>query len=812
MRDDGSWDFGDELPSEYQEELPSEYQEEDLYGDGYSILNADGSHEDEDVPSTEMSNEDFLASVVGEYGLDVSGEDKDTIDSNKEITSTEYYNKAMQPIEENDERYAGATAAALQLGRIDGMSYTIQAGIKQLLSGKAVPSVSKVNAAAARKVFGDLIGMDTADFARQIKVDETVLPPQNREDVATMVSMLQNTSGEYLDRGPGKVLVNNYLDKDKELKAEVEMIEAIQTVKDLVDVYIHPSTIGSKIEAGRRQSLEDSIINRLINGTSLDGSKSILALPNETGVTGIRITQGAYKTNQGTPDDRVSASRFNNLYQSTVGAGGRTEFVRDENGYKIFRDDVTPQEKTRALQHIPSLMNSIVPDETTKKSREKALQKEVDERNHSREIRRAKGFTNGIDPLSEKEIEKLAEDQKKQRKGTRKLKYDALISKAERARKTLREQMPTNIDENKETIRRTGWHKPEPEEQREIRNLSNEAAILGLDWSAGQDLDIRGNVSNRVQAKMLPFIDLEQSASILKGLYRTNKKPLLSEFKTEGEYDDALAEYNNPTAKENPYGHSFEEEYVSYKGGMWRPSEIKYQEVTNNNREKQNEEIKSQISSNSFKDYEGNQVVGKGSDRGGLYGSNVKSEVQAYIEETLEEEQEKERWTKEEQKILGNFKQGTVDWLNQRKGNITASAVGNILDEYGVENRALELAKERQGTADPFDGNAHTREGNEGEIHALHAFMKNEGKGLFMEEAFFEKNKDLEGFGVSPDGRLYHESKEDWEKGQEFGPVRPRESAGLLELKYLSESSLTGSLNKYMNQIQLQMAVTGEID
>lgn len=807
MRDDdgeNQWDFGDPLPEDYGHNE----DEENAFGSGFSIIDADGSLVDE--LSIEGSNEDFLAKVMAEHDIGTSGEGKNKLNTNEEITSTEYFDKAMQPIEENDERYGGSTTAALQLGRIDGMSYTIQAGIKQLLSGQAVPNVSRVNAAAARKVFGDLIGMDTADFAKQIKVDKTVLPPQNREDVATMVSMLQNTSGESLDRGPGRVLVNNHLDKEKEAKADSEMLEAIETVKELTDLYIHPNTIGSKIESSRRKSIEEALIDRLINGASLDGSTSILPLPNETGVTGIRITQGAYKTNQGTPDDRVSASRFNHLYQHTIGAGGRTEFVRDENGHKIFKDDVTPQEKKRALQHIPSLMNSIIPDDTTKKSREEALQKEVEETNLSREIMKAKGYGTNTNPLTEKEIEEISKRQAEIRKSSRKLKYDSMLEKAQRAAKILREQMPTNIDEDNGTIRRTGWHKVESQENKDFRNLANEAAILELDWSAGQDLDIRGNVSNRVQAKMLPSINLEQSASILKRLYRTNKKPLRSAFKTEDEYAVALAEYNNPTAKENPYGHSFEEEYVSHEGGMWRPSEIKFQEVTNENRRKQNEEIKIQIGSNSLKDYEGKQVVGKGSDRGGLYGSNLKSEVQDYVDSVLEEKEENEKWTKEEKKILGQFTQGTVDWLNQRKGNITASAVGSILDEFGVENRALELAKERQGTADPFDGNAHTREGNEGEVFALHAFMRNEGKGLIMEEAFFETNEDLKGFGVSPDGRLYYEEKEKGHGSPKVGPVKPRKSAGLLELKYLSSGSLKGSLNKYMNQIQLQMAVTGE--
>lgn len=520
------------------------------------------------------------------------------------------------------ELYGAATPATLQLGRIGHVEPRIQAGIKALLSGQNIEGIHPVDAAAAREEFASIIGGDTVAFAKQIKFDEAVQLPRDSRDLKTVVSMLGNTAGDYLDRGPGGSLANYTQDAKKQAEADDSLAEAIGYVKELANLYIDPRTIGSSVEGARRRAVEEALTKRFIDGTFYDGSKEVLPLPNETGVTGLVRTQGIYGSPQGTAEDRLSSGRFDEKYKTT-NVGGRTRFVRDDRGYKVFRDEVTQAERNQILRSTPSIQNSLF----------------------------SAPKLSGQKTYSIAELDKIKRDRDYQ--------YSQAQYKATKARSILRQQMPTTRDEGKNQIRMSGWDAPY-DEQADLQNLRNEAAILGLEWSdiyAGQ-----GEASRNAR-----------------------ERSTLTDF--------------------------------------------------------------------------------------------------------VESESEKETITS------GEIKQGTTAWLAQRKGKITASTAANLLREGGVEERALELAMERLGTATPFVGNADTREGNEGEARAAAAFMAGAGRNLTMEEAYFEENKKYKGFGVSPDGRLYDS------KG---------ESAGLLELKYLSSGSMKGALTKYTPQMQMQMAITGE--
>jgi hypothetical protein len=691
--------------------------EEDL--DGFSITGEDDGFDILAEEGDAMGDAWLTGSAEGQ----TNKLDADTVDG---IVSGD-------GLEQPDHLVGAAKISDLQLGRIDGVSYGVQAGIKAILEKRDVAGIDPLDAAAARQVFGELIGMDTAKFASQIKVDETVELPNSYQDHRKILSMLQNTSGEYLDRGPGAALVNKFNDEKQEKENE-ELLEAFDIVKEIADHYIHPNTIGTDVEKGRRRSLEDAITLRLRDGVFFDNSRDILPLPNETGVAGIKITQGIWPSRLGTSEDRVSAAgKFDHLYKSTKVDGIRTKFERDENHYKVFVDGVTEEERRRVLTRTPSVRSSIFPNPT------------------------------------KSEIEKNAwtEETVEKKKAENKKAYEELITKANKARATFIKQFPTIHDENYKQNRTAGKQSPTDHFDK-IRNLMDEAAILGKDWDGGTDYDTVGSATGIIYGtSILPEISLKEAAR------RTSQ--------TEMEKVNGVE-----------IGYSFDEEYISHEGGLWRPSEIRYQKAMNEAIAKHNDKV-------TAGEYV-NQGTGKGSDRGGMYGYKKQSEISRHIEDALDEEEEQRMADIKE----GRFSQGTQAWLDQRKGKITASTAATLLKPMGAEEMAVKLASERLGIASSDEPNAHMREGNDGEEKALTAFLMGEGKGLHMEEAFFETHMDYEGFGVSPDGRLYEEA---------FDPDNPekvRKSAGLLELKFLSTNRMEGALDRYMPQMQMQMAIAGE--
>lgn len=200
--------------------------------------------------------------------------------------------------------------------------------------------------------------------------------------------------------------------------------------------------------------------------------------------------------------------------------------------------------------------------------------------------------------------------------------------------------------------------------------------------------------------------------------------------------------------------------------------------------------------------------------RGGQHGYKEQTEQEAYISAIIAgevpEPPEREYGLTDREKYLQFVNnrmppsQNTPEWLKLRRGRVTASQADKLVSatgrtvKLGPEKLGLKLGEER---LDPgrvgFRGNAHTREGNDGEGKAKRAFLRGEaGRGLLFEEAFFETDdKNFPGMGASPDGRLFNE-----EGGSE----------GLLELKFLSPGSMKGAAQKYMSQMQHQMAVTGE--
>lgn len=213
---------------------------------------------------------------------------------------------------------------------------------------------------------------------------------------------------------------------------------------------------------------------------------------------------------------------------------------------------------------------------------------------------------------------------------------------------------------------------------------------------------------------------------------------------------------------------------------------------------------------------------GRGSDRGGMYGNKGLSEVGEFIEYSQLSKEDSFTYDKYSWQAghdpedtsdpvfddtdLGRYKrwvyqtkpakQGDEAWKEARRGLVTASTASDLSRNNG--RIAASLAAQRLDVKDEFSGNSWTKDGNDAEAGVIAAFRGSEyGKGLVVEEAYFEPaTGDLEGIvGVSPDGRVY---KPDGT------------SDGLLEVKYLTNSSLKSSKSDHIKQMQLQMLSTGE--
>jgi hypothetical protein len=206
----------------------------------------------------------------------------------------------------------------------------------------------------------------------------------------------------------------------------------------------------------------------------------------------------------------------------------------------------------------------------------------------------------------------------------------------------------------------------------------------------------------------------------------------------------------------------------------------------------------------------------QGSERGGMHGEKDLTESNVYVEkgQTLDQiiaEEEEEYKYKfgpvqmtereaylRETSTLELAEQGGDDWKKERKGNVTASMFTNTTKSFKSQDLAIALASERLGLKS-FVGNSDTREGNDSEGKALRSMLAHFNSDLpkkdhkTIEEAFFVKGK--EGMGASVDGRMFNADGS---------------SSGNVELKYLASGSVEGSLKKYREQMQFQMAVNGE--
>jgi len=221
-----------------------------------------------------------------------------------------------------DQDIGTPTGTTLQLGRIGHVEYRVQEAIRDALQGNLDASkagLSDINVAAAVERFSSITGEDPTVFANKIKggrssavysVDASgnrtrVKSSYSKQDLKTAVSMLGNTAGEYLNRGPGSTLPSNYLDEEKKLGSEEALKNAYGAISDIAELYIPEATKTSKIYGLRKRQVEEALTKRLMDGNFYKDQNTIMPLPNELGVAGIIPTMSYWK-GYSSPFNRLS--------------------------------------------------------------------------------------------------------------------------------------------------------------------------------------------------------------------------------------------------------------------------------------------------------------------------------------------------------------------------------------------------------------------------------------------------------------------------------------------------------------------------
>ncbi len=296
-----------------------------------------------------------------------------------------------------------ATEADLQLGRIGHVEFSTQEAIRDALLGNLDASkagLDEVNVLAAVERFSSITGTDPTVLASRIQGgksstaysidavtgERTAIPPSySKQDIRTAISMLGNTAGEYLERGPGSTLPSNYLDPEKKGEYELGLDKAYASISKIAELYIPEATKKSSIYGLRKRQVEESLTKRFMDGNLYEGHTNLLPLPNETGVAGIIPTMSYWKG---------FSSPFNTL------------------SFESVRGDIPAGE---LYKYMPSVADSL--------------------------FKRPKFSKKG---LSQSEIERIDKKQKRDQE----FQYDAIMEEAGVAMRTLREAFPTMANES----------------------------------------------------------------------------------------------------------------------------------------------------------------------------------------------------------------------------------------------------------------------------------------------------------------------------------------------------------------------------
>ena len=352
--------------------------------------------------------------------------------------------------------YGGGTAADLQTFRFSNMEAKVQQAAKDI-SGNTVPSwlgLDGLDIRVAQEEFGKTIEGDPAVWAHSLNTegklggDVTTIDPltgkakytsksgPSRGDYVTALSMMGVTANEYLEKGPGQNLVGNTKIAERIEDADEKLLLANNYAAEIADLYISSGTKGTDIEGDRHEAVQTSITKRML--MSVGGP--VLPLPNEIKeAKGLVRTQTHGGRGQGTAMTRLSHS-----------AEFSEHLIKNAAGFDEL-SIAAPEGVVKAFWATkPSLKDSLFP--LPKGTKDKPL------------------------TMGELESNKLEQG----------LKYAALQEKAAFVRATYRAELPEHSDESKGQISHAGFHTPYGE-QADSMNLRNEAAILDLEYSAGED-------------------------------------------------------------------------------------------------------------------------------------------------------------------------------------------------------------------------------------------------------------------------------------------------------------------------------------
>lgn len=285
-------------------------------------------------------------------------------------------------------------------------------------------------------------------------------PKASKQDVMVARSMLESVES-YEARGPGSQVAGNYNanvkhgpsgtiegfydeafdknseedkklnkgSKDKRIKADQDFALAMSNISDLAELYIDPRAKGGEMYGKQKSAVEAALTQRFLDGQMSDEAKSILPLPNETGVTGLRVTRGSVGGQQGTPFTRL-------------------EFGLEANkrGWTPEGKDLKEGEENPYWRYLGTVGQSLFPKKFVK------------------------------DEFGEEDVEANALNTR-----TRKYEEQVALDKARATRKILLEQMPTLRDETAGQSRTPGFDRPYGDQE-------NTQHILDKAFGSGADL------------------------------------------------------------------------------------------------------------------------------------------------------------------------------------------------------------------------------------------------------------------------------------------------------------------------------------
>lgn len=301
-------------------------------------------------------------------------------------------NDKIEPLAEGDnispdELEGKATTADLQLSRIGHMPVETQIAIKAILSGEREginvtgTHLSHRDLDAASTGFGKLIGGSPQEFARQIKIDPSQMAGditvttlqgdyfketgertvksgiRDPRAIKTAFSMLSNTAGEYMDKGPGQQLAGHSVVEEKQERTEKEIAYTMLALNSLADLYIPEETRNSNIYASRHAQVVTGLTKRMMDTSTHAGRAEnvILPMPAELNIGGLVTNASIFSSPQG-----------NNGYQANSSPFGRLEYDMFIEGRSELQGSMSDEDRGQIEfdkfgKLRPSLRKSLFP-------------------------------------------------------------------------------------------------------------------------------------------------------------------------------------------------------------------------------------------------------------------------------------------------------------------------------------------------------------------------------------------------------------------------------------------------------------------